>query len=89
VIFLNLNRFDSEISDIRPHLSFPSDELFSYYLTTIEQRRESEVIDLLWKMFAATTSKIDAELLPQPNMTGAPLAIGSTRIPSSVCARCE
>lgn len=57
--FLELNNFDSEIGELRPHLSFPSDELLSLYLDGVGDRHESEVKDLLWRMLSSTTSTMD------------------------------
>jgi restriction system protein len=62
--FLIQNSFDSTLEDIQSHIFFPSDEMLSLYLENIRQYTDLEVIDLLWKMLSATTSRSDAIVFP-------------------------
>jgi restriction system protein len=62
--FLAQNTMETRTQDIRPHVFFPSDEMFDVYLSTLCERPEKEVLDLLWKMLSATTAQIDMDELP-------------------------
>lgn len=55
---------EAELKDIRAHVFFPADDMLSLYLQSVGDRSEREVRELLWRMFAAVTSKMDTDILP-------------------------
>jgi restriction system protein len=56
---------EADLKDIRSHVFFPTDEMFSLYLQSVGGRSEREVKAPLWRMFAAVTSKADTIILPK------------------------
>lgn len=60
--WLRESSFDAPLRDVRPYVTFPSDEAFALYLGDVEDRPDQEVIGLLWRMLSACTSTMDTDI---------------------------